>query len=283
MKASKKASFLRGLCSRPPVLISLLLILLFVCMALFAPWIAPYKPEAIDLKARLQGCSPEHLLGTDLLGRDTFSRIVYGSQTALLIAVVSILIGGVAGMLLGMLAGYFGGFVDAVIMRVTDALMAIPQIVLALALGVALGQSTLNLMVALGISSVPAYIRMMRGQTLSVKEQMYVTAAKVTGLKTIRLMLTHIVPNCLSPLIVTATINLGGAIMAEASLSFLGVGIAPPTPAWGSMVSAGFAYLNTNPLLSIAPGVAIMLIVLAFNILGDGLRDMLDPRIRSNV
>lgn len=279
----EKASFLRVLCSRPPVLVSLMLILLFVLFALFAPWIAPYDPEAIDLRARLENCTSTHWLGTDLLGRDTLSRIIYGSQTALLIAVVSILIGGFIGILLGMIAGYFGGMIDAIIMRFTDAMMAIPQIVLALGMGVALGQSTLNLMLALGISSVPAYIRMMRGQTLSVKEQMYVTAAKVTGLKTRRTMLSHIVPNCLSPLIVTATINLGGSIMAEASLSFLGVGIAPPTPAWGSMVSNGFAYLNTNPLLSIAPGIAIMLIVLAFNILGDGLRDMLDPRIRSSI
>ena len=152
-----------------------------------------------------------------------------------------------------------------------------------LGIGVALGQSTGNLMLAIGISSAPAYIRMMRGATISEKERMYVTAGRVTGCSDAWIMFKHILPNCLSPMIVTATMNLGGAIMAEASLSYLGLGIVPPTPAWGSMVSDGFSYIKSNPLLSIAPGVCIMIVVLAFNILGDGLRDMLDPRIRSSL
>ena len=165
---------------------------------------------------------------------------------------------------------------------VTTGAVTVP-LVLALGIGVALGQSTGNLMLAIGISSAPAYIRMMRGATISEKERMYVTAGRVTGCSDAWIMFKHILPNCLSPMIVTATMNLGGAIMAEASLSYLGLGIVPPTPAWGSMVSDGFSYIKSNPLLSIAPGVCIMIVVLAFNILGDGLRDMLDPRIRSSL
>jgi peptide/nickel transport system permease protein len=278
-----KNSFIRVLVSRWTVLLSAIIILLFIFTAIFAKFLTPYDPKSIDLFNRLAPPSWEHLLGADLMGRDILSRIIYGAQTSLLIAFVSIVIGGIIGTVLGLIAGYFGGIVDTIIMRVTDAMMAIPQIVLALGISVALGQSTLNLMIALGVSSVPAYIRMMRGQTLSTREQMYVTAARVIGCLDDRLMFRHIVPNCISPLIVTATINLGGAIMAEASLSYLGLGIAPPTPAWGSMVSEGFDYIQIAPMLSIAPGVCIMLVVLAFNILGDGLRDMLDPRIRGSL
>lgn len=279
----KKNSFIHVLTSRWPVLLSAIIVVLFVLTALFSPWITPYDPIGRDLANRLAGPSAEHWLGCDLVGRDILSRIIAGAGTSLTIAVVSIFISGAIGTVLGMIAGYFGGFLDTLIMRFTDAMMALPQIVLALGIGVALGQSTVNLMLAIGISSAPAYIRMMRGATIREKEQMYITAGRVTGCSDARLMFRHIFPNCLSPMIVTATMNLGGAIMAEASLSYLGLGIVPPTPAWGSMVSDGFSYIKSNPLLSIAPGVCIMVVVLAFNILGDGLRDMLDPRIRSSL
>ena len=279
----KRNSFIRVLTSRWTVLLSAIVILVFVLTAIFSKWITPYDPIGRDLVNRLAAPSAEHLLGCDLVGRDILSRIIAGATTSLTIAVVSIVISGVIGTVLGMIAGYFGGVLDTVIMRVNDAMMALPQIVLALGIGVALGQSTGNLMLAIGISSAPAYIRMMRGATISEKERMYVTAGRVTGCSDAWIMFKHILPNCLSPMIVTATMNLGGAIMAEASLSYLGLGIVPPTPAWGSMVSDGFSYIKSNPLLSIAPGVCIMIVVLAFNILGDGLRDMLDPRIRSSL
>lgn len=279
----KKNSFIRVLTSRWTVLLSAIVVVIFVLTAIFSKWITPYDPIGRDLANRLAAPSLQHLLGCDLVGRDILSRIIAGAGTSLLIAVVSIVISGVIGTVLGMIAGYFGGALDTIIMRVNDAMMALPQIVLALGIGVALGQSTVNLMLAIGISSAPAYIRMMRGATISEKERMYVTAGRVTGCSDAWIMFKHILPNCLSPMIVTATMNLGGAIMAEASLSYLGLGIVPPTPAWGSMVSDGFSYIKSNPLLSIAPGVCIMIVVLAFNILGDGLRDMLDPRIRSSL
>lgn len=279
----KKNSFIRVLTSRWTVLLSAIIIIIFIFAALFSKWIVPYDPIGKDLVNRLAPPSAEHWLGCDLIGRDILSRIIAGASTSLEIAVVSIVISGVIGTVLGMIAGYFGGILDTIIMRANDAMMALPQIVLALGIGVALGQSTANLMLAIGISSAPAYIRMMRGATISEKERMYITAGRVTGCSDAWLMFRHILPNCLSPMIVTATMNLGGAIMAEASLSYLGLGIVPPTPAWGSMVSDGFNYIKSNPLLSIAPGVCIMIVVLAFNILGDGLRDMLDPRIRSSL
>lgn len=279
----KKNSFIRVLVSRWTVLISAILIILFILVALFAPILTPYDPLGMDLPNRLATPSIKHLLGGDLLGRDILSRIMYGARTSMMIAFVSIVIGGVAGSVLGLIAGYFGGIVDTVIMRVTDAMMAIPQIVLALGIGVALGQSTLNLMVAIGVSSIPAYIRMMRGQTVSTKNQMYVMSANVIGCSDARQMYRHIVPNSVSPLIVTATINLGGAIMAEASLSYLGLGVPPEIPAWGTMVNDGLQFIETSPLLSIIPGLCIMLVVLAFNIFGDGLRDMLDPRVRGSL
>ena len=279
----KKNSFIHVLTSRWTVLVSAIIVLLFIIAAIFAPVLTPYDPVGRDLPNRLAKPSLEHLLGCDLIGRDILCRIIYGARTSLEIAIVSIVIAGVIGTVLGMVAGYFGGVIDTVIMRVNDAMMALPQIVLALGLGIALGQSTASLMLAIGISSAPGYIRMMRGATISEKERMYVTAGKVTGCSDLWIMFKHILPNCLSPMIVTATMNLGGAIMAEASLSYLGLGIVPPTPAWGSMVSDGFSYIKSNPSLSIAPGLCIMLVVLAFNILGDGLRDMLDPRIRSSL
>ncbi len=279
----KKGSFIRVLVSRWTVLLSVILIALFIIAAVFAPLLMPYDPLAMDLPNRLAAPSLKHLLGCDLMGRDIMSRIIYGARTSMLIAFVSIIIGGIAGTLLGLVAGYFGGVVDTVIMRLTDAMMAIPQIVLALGIGVALGRSTLNLMIAIGVSSVPAYIRMMRGQTVSTKNQMYVLSANVIGCSDSRVMYRHILPNSISPLIVTATINLGGAIMAEASLSYLGLGVPPEIPAWGTMVSDGFQYIETAPMLSVIPGLCIMLVVLAFNIFGDGLRDMLDPRVRGSL
>jgi len=268
--------------SKKIVIICCAILCIFVLGAILAPLIAPYDPNQIRLYDKALAPSLKHLFGTDSLGRDVLSRMLYGSRVSLLISLVAVLIGGTTGMLLGMVAGYFGGIVDTVISRCSDALISIPPIVLTIAIGAALGQSTLNIMIAIGISSIPANIRMMRGTVLSAKGRDYITASRVIGSKNTRIMANHLFPNCISPLIISAAMSLGGAIMAESTLSFLGIGIAPPDPAWGSMVSDGLKYLETKPHLSLIPGFAIMLVVLSFNIVGDALRDALDPRIRGN-
>ena len=222
-------------------------------------------------------------MGTDPLGRDELSRIIYGTRTSLLVGIISVGVAAFFGMMLGLIAGYLGGITNTLIMRFIDALMAIPPIMLALAIGVALGGGLSNVMISLGISLIPTYARLMCGQVLTVKQADYVTAAEVIGGSNLRIMLVHIFPNCLSPLIVLITLNLGFAILSEAALSFLGLGIRPPGAAWGSMVNDGYRYLLTNPILSFAPGLCVMLVVLAFNIVGDGLRDALDPRLRGTL
>src|SRR5690606_9272606 len=222
----------------------------------------------------------EHLLGTDMLGRDVLSRIIFGARVSLIVGLVVVIIAGVLGMSIGLVSGYFGGRLDAILMRLMDAMIAIPMIVLAMAIGAVLGGGIVNVIIALGLASVPAYARLMRGQVLSVKQSDYVIAGMLTGISSLRNMVVHVLPNCISPLIVLITMNLGMAILAEAGLSFLGLGIVPPGASWGSMVNDGYKYLLTNPVLSMAPGVAIMIVVLAFNIVGDALRDALDPRLR---
>jgi ABC-type dipeptide/oligopeptide/nickel transport system permease subunit len=211
------------------------------------------------------------------------SRIIYGSRTSLLVGIVAIFIAAAVGMLLGLIAGYFGGFTNTLIMRFIDALMTFPMILLALTIAAVLGGGLKNVVLALGVSLISPYARLMRGQAVSVKENDYVMAGRSIGASNIRIMLTYIAPNCFPPLIVLMTMMMGSAILAEAGLSFLGIGINPPGAAWGAMVSEGYRYLLTNPILSFAPGLAIMLIVFAFNMVGDGLRDALDPRLRGTI
>jgi peptide/nickel transport system permease protein len=256
------------------------MIVLLVFTAILAPVLATYDPYEQNLRATLQQPNLEHLLGTDELGRDLLSRIIYGSQISLLVGIVTVTIAAVVGMLLGLIAGYYGRWADNVIMRIIDALMALPPMVLMLAIAAVLGGGLKNILIAVGIGMIPTYARLMRGQVISIRETDYILASRSVGAQHLRVMFWHILPNCFAPLIVLITVNLGTAILAEASLSFLGIGITPPTPTWGSMVSLGYKYLLTNPILSIAPGVAIMLIVLSFNLVGDGLRDALDPRLR---
>ena len=251
-------------------------ILVFVFCALFARWVAPYDPTAMDFAALMSGPSLAHPFGCDLLGRDVLSRIIYGAQTVLLTAVAAVALGGAAGSLLGLCAGYLGGVIDAAVMRFTEAVLSIPMLVLAMSIGMALDQSRANLMIALAFSSMPSYIRIVRGQVRSIRNGAFVEAARIIGCTRRRIVLSHILPNCLSPIIVTATANMGSAILAEASLSYLGVGIPSEIPAWGSMVSEGFAYLDLSPSLSVIPGAAIMITVLAFSILGDWLQDRLN-------
>lgn len=278
----KNKMFWSTLFARPTVKISFVILCVFVLSAVFSPLLAPYDPTAISLADKNLAPCLMHPFGTDTLGRDVLSRMLYGARISLSISVIAVLIGGTVGMLLGMLAGYFGGIIDTVITRCSDALISIPQIVLTIAIGTALGQSIFNIMIAIGISSIPGNIRMMRGKVLAVRERDFITASRVIGADNKRIMFKHLVPNSISPLIISVAMGLGGAIMAESTLSFLGIGIAPPNPAWGSMVSDGMGSLATKPWLSLIPGLAIMLVVLSFNIVGDALRDALDPRIRGN-
>jgi ABC-type dipeptide/oligopeptide/nickel transport system permease subunit len=251
--------------------------------ALLAPVIAPYDPYEQDLANVLQDPSAGHWLGTDALGRDTFSRIVYGSRIALLIGIGTVAVAATVGTTLGMVAAYFGSWVFTVIMRLTDAMMAIPALLLALVVATLLGSGLNAVIVAVALALVPGYIRLMAGQVLSAKQNEYVVAARSIGANSVAVMFRHILPNCLSPLIVQVTLVIGLAILIEATLSFLGLGIKPPTAAWGSMVYDGYRYLALRPILSLGPGLAIMLVVFAFNMVGDGLRDALDPRMRNSL
>jgi ABC-type dipeptide/oligopeptide/nickel transport system permease subunit len=255
-------------------------ILLLIIAALFAPLIVPYDPYAPELSNRLSEPTAQHWLGTDSLGRDTLSRVIYGTRTSLVIGLVAIGIAATIGMTLGLIAGYYGGWAYTVIMRFVDAIMAFPMILLALVIAALLGGGLVNIIIALGVSMMPSYARLMSSQVLSLKQTDYIMAERSLGALSIRIMLKHIVPNSLPPLIVLVTMMLGATILAEAGLSFLGVGIEPPTAAWGAMVNEGREYLLSDPVLSFAPGVAIMLVVFAFNMIGDGLRDALDPRLR---
>ncbi len=282
-KTNEFRRFLRIFFGRKVVAGSALILLLLILSAFFAPQLAPHDPYQNDLNAILQGPSTKHLLGTDPLGRDVLSRIVYGSRVSLGVGIIAVGLGAFLGMALGLLAGYFGGFISTFIMRCIDALMAAPPMMLALALAAALGGGIWNVMISLGVSFIPVQARLMRGQVLSVRSSDFITAGKVLGANNLRIMIRHIFPNCLPPLIVLTSINLGTAILSEASLSFLGIGIKPPGAAWGSMVSEGSQFLLNNPLLSFAPGLCVVLVVLALNIVGDGLRDALDPRLRGSI
>ena len=275
--------FVRVFLGRKVVIFGAAIILLLIVVAIFADLVTPYDPYEQNLRESLQQPSGRHLLGTDPLGRDTLSRIIYGTRTSLAVGLIAVGVAALFGMALGLLSGYFGGIVDTLIMRFIDALMAIPGLMLALAIGAALGGGLGNVMISLGISLIPTYARLMRGQVLTVKQADYVIAGEVIGSSDLRIMLMHVFPNCLSPLIVLITLNLGVAILAEAGLSFLGLGITPPGAAWGAMVNDGYRYLLTNPILSFAPGLCVMLVVLAFNLMGDGLRDALDPRLRGTL
>jgi peptide/nickel transport system permease protein len=272
--------FTRVFFGRGLVIFGFVVILLLIVTAIFAPLIAPYSPYSPDLANHLAKPSAQHWLGTDSLGRDTLSRVIFGTRTSLIIGLVAIGIAATVGMTLGLIAGYYGGWVYSVIMRLVDAIMAFPMILLALVIAALLGGGLGNVIIALGFSMMPSYARLMSSMVMSIKETDYVMAERSLGAKNSRIMLRHIAPNCLPPLIVLVTMMLGATILAEAGLSFLGVGIEPPTAAWGAMVSEGREYLLSDPILSIAPGAAIMLVVFAFNMIGDGLRDALDPRLR---
>ena len=279
----KLSNFLTVLFGRKIVLVAAVVVGFFLLCAVASPLIAPYDPNVIDLTSMLEGPSAEHIFGTDQHGRDLFSRIVYGSRMAFLVGVLAVLVATVIGVFIGLVAGYFGGAVDSVLMRIIEAEMSIPGIMLALALVATFGNSTGMLIFILGFSAIPPYARMMRAQVLSVRELDYVASSRIIGNGDLKTMLRHVFPNCLSPIIVLMSQSIGATILSEASLSYLGAGIMPPTASWGKMVSEGYQYLTTSPLFALLPGVAVILLVLSFNILGDGLRDALDPRMRGNL
>jgi peptide/nickel transport system permease protein len=279
-RVSELRRFSRVFFNRIIVMFGLIIILALIITAIFAPLLAPYEPNQVDLGQALINPSPEHLLGTDNFGRDTLSRLIYGSRVSIMVGAIAVGIAAVVGIILGLIAGYFGGTTFVVIMRFLDAIMAIPMIALALVIASLLGGGLKNVMIAVAIALAPMYARLMCGQVLSIRENDYVVAGRAVGAGNWRIMFRHILPNCFPPLIVQMTMMMGTAILTEASLSFLGIGIEPPTAAWGAMVTDGYRYLLSNPVLSFAPGVAIMLVVFGFNMVGDGLRDALDPRLR---
>lgn len=249
-----------------------------VGLALLAPWLAPLDPSAIHLEQKLEGPTEAHRLGTDPLGRDVLSRIIYGARVSVLVGVTTVGICFAIGTLLGLLAGYYGGILDEAIMRVVDILLAFPGILLAIALTAILGPSLRNVILALCVMGWVGYARIVRAQVLSLRESEFVLAARALGVRDARLLVRHILPNILAPLIVEATFGMAGAILAEAGLSFLGLGTQPPTPSWGSMLNEGRQFLFVAPHMTLAPGVAIMAVVMGLNFLGDALRDRFDVK-----
>jgi peptide/nickel transport system permease protein len=272
--------FLRVFFGRKLAVVGLVLIFILILTAIFAPLIAPYDPYTMDLAHKLLPPSHQYLLGTDNLGRDTLSRIIYGARTSLLVGIGAVGSSAIIGGALGLTAAYFGGWVFQIIMRVIDALMAFPMILLALMIGALLGGGLKNVIIALAVGGVAGYCRMMCGQALTIKQNDYILAGRAMGMSDLRVMLRQILPNAYPPILVMITIGLGTVILAEAGLSFLGLGIAPPGAAWGSMINDGYKYLLDHPWLSFAPGIAIMMVVFGFNMMGDGLRDALDPKLR---
>jgi peptide/nickel transport system permease protein len=257
-----------------------ILILIYLATALLAPVLFPGNPSAPNLMRSLERPSLEHPLGTDELGRSILGRIIYGSRVSLLIAVGVVLVGLLIGVPLGLISGYYGGKIDFGIQRLTDTMLAFPGFLLALALVAVLGVGLKNTVISVGISMVPMYIRLVRGCALSVREQVYVEAAKAVGARDVVILLRHILPNVMVPITVQTSLGMGMAILFAAGLGFLGVGVQPPTPEWGAMLGSGRAYLFNSPHVATFPGIAIFLAVLGFNLSGDGLRDVLDPRFR---
>ncbi len=270
----------RRLARNPGAVTGAIVLVTIVLLALLAPVIAPYDPIAQDSGAIRAGPSPSHLFGADNFGRDVFSRVLYGGRKSLPVGLIAVGIAVVIGVGFGLIAGYYGRWIDALIMRAVDLMLAFPGILLAMALVAILGTSLFNLMLAVGIASIPEYTRVVRGTVLSTREAEYVVAAQVAGAPDRRIILRHILPNILPPVIVLATLGIAGAIILGSTLSFLGLGIKPPDPEWGNMLSDGRAMMRHYWWVSLFPGLAIMLTVLAINLLGDGLRDALDPRLR---
>lgn len=262
-------------------IVGMVIVIFNIFVAVFAPFLTSYDPNIMDLAAQpLQPPSAEHWFGTDNFGRDLFSRVIYGARVSLIVGFASIAIGGTIGTTLGLIAAFYGGKLDSVIMRIMDGLFAFPFVLLSIALMTVLGTGLHNIIIVVSIVNIPGFTRIARGAALTVKELDYVDAARALGAKNKRLIFSHIFPNCMASLIVYATMSVAGAILSEAALSFLGLGINPPAPSWGGILKAGQEYLQYAPYMCIFPGIAILVTVLGFNLFGDGLRDALDPKLK---
>ena len=272
--------FLMLFTKRRIVVIGLMLVSFFLLVAILGPLFAPYDPYAPNIEHALAQPSRTYLLGTDVLGRDTLSRLIYGARTALMVGIITVCIGSSVEIFPGLIAGYFGGAISMIIMRCIDMLLSFPMLLLTLLIASLLGGGLHNIIIALSIGTIAPYCRVVNGQTLSVKENDFIMAGRAMGSTKKRLIFRHILPNIIPTIIILVTMQLGTLILAEAGLSFLGIGIKPPGAAWGSMINDGYKYLLTNPTLSFAPGICIMLVVFGFMMVGDGLRDALDPRLR---
>ena len=277
---SPVADFWRRLRKNKLAMVSLVVLLTLSLVAIFAPLVAPYDPYLGDMPKALANPSSEHLLGNDELGRDILSRIIYGAGISLRVGLIAVGIALSVGMVVGSIAGYYGGRIDIIIMRFMDIMLAFPSILLAIALMAVLGRGVENAIIAIGIVSIPEYARIVRGSVLSVKENEYVQAARAIGNNDFQIIFKHILPNVMAPIIVRATLGISTAILETSALGFLGLGVAPPIAEWGTMLGSGRGYLFNAPHLVFFPGIAITLTVMAFNLLGDGLRDALDPRLR---
>lgn len=273
--------FLRKLVKNKLSIVGLIIVCIMVLLAIFAPIITTHDPNEMDVAQALQGPGTNgHILGTDNYGRDLLARIVYGARISLIVGIGAVGVGATIGIILGLVAGYFGGWIDSLIMRVMDALSAFPFILLAITLMTVLGTGLANVIIAIGVGNIPGFARMVRGQVLSVKEQEYIEVSKSLGASTARVLFAHVLPNCMTPIIVYATMNVAGAIISEAALSFLGLGIQPPQASWGNILKEGRDFLIVSPHITVLSGMAILLTVLGLNLFGDGLRDALDPKTK---
>lgn len=281
-KRSMALEIWRRLRKNKMAMLGLVILVMLALTAIFADVIADYDTKVIaqDIKNRLQGPSMEHWCGTDEFGRDIFARLVHGSRVSLVVGLISVSISLLMGGALGAIAGYYGGRVDNVIMRIMDIFLAVPSILLAMTIVAALGTSLINVMLAIGVSGIPGYARIVRASVMSIKDQEFVEASRAIGAKSPTTIFREILPNCLAPIIVQATLSVAGAILSTASLSFIGLGVQPPSPEWGAMLSGGRNYLRDALHLTLFPGLAIVITILALNLLGDGLRDALDPRLK---
>ncbi len=277
-RARRRRLLRRRLARRPFAIVGFVVAAIFVLAAIFAPLIAPYSPSEVDFDAILTKPSWDHLLGTDELGRDIFSRLIWGARASIQAGVLATALAMAIGVPIGLVAGYYRGWIDPVISRLTDVVLAFPFLILAVGLAAILGPSLLNATIALGVGAAPVFVRVARGETLGLREEDYVRAAVANGARDTTVIFRHIVPNMTSTLLVQATVTIPAAIIGEAVLSFLGLGVQPPTPSWGVMLADAQSYLSQAPWLAVYPGLAIFLCSLSFNLLGDGLRDVLDPR-----
>ncbi|MBR6951196.1 MAG: ABC transporter permease [Oscillospiraceae bacterium] len=261
--------------------VGLIIVIALLLTSVLAPWIAPYSYDEQDASSSLVGPCKEHLLGTDKLGRDILSRLIYGSQQSLKIGLLAVAMAACIGIIIGSIAGFYGGIVDNILMRILDVYQCIPMMLMCIALAAALGAGVINTIIAIGVCTAPGYARLLRATILTVRDKEYVEAARAVNASDFSIIMTQVVPNAISPLIVEITMSIGGAILFVAMLSFLGLGIQPPTPEWGAMLSEGRSYMREHSSLVLFPGICIMISVLAFNLLGDGLRDALDPRLKN--